>query len=80
MTRPGERLRRIAALVVSQRCIERLIDPIVADMQTEYDQAWRAGRWWRASLVPIAGSTAQLAVGKICQMSSAAAHFERFGR
>ena len=53
MTRPGDGLRRIAARFCDQRTMERLVEPIVADLQAEYDAAsahgdWRA-RWvvWR---------------------------------
>ena len=53
MTRPGDRLRRIAARLCDRRTMERLVEPIVADLQTEYgtvsDQEKRQARWllWR---------------------------------
>ena len=54
MTRPGDRLWWIAARVCDQRTMERLVEPIVADLQAEYDTAAaqgdrRAARWlvWR---------------------------------
>ena len=53
MTRPGDRLRRLAARVCEQRTMERLVEPIVADLQAEYDtavaQGGRRARWlvWR---------------------------------
>ena len=52
MTRPGDGLRWIAARVCDQRTMARLVEPIVADLQSEYQAAahgdWRA-RWllWR---------------------------------
>lgn len=36
MSRPGERLRVFAARACSARTMERLIDPVIADLQTEY--------------------------------------------
>jgi hypothetical protein len=54
MTRPGDRLRRFAAVVCGPETMERLVEPIVADLQAEYeasvtDGAWRT-RWvvWRS--------------------------------
>ena len=53
MTRPGDGLRWIAARVCDQRTMERLVEPIVADLQAEYDTAAahadRRARWlvWR---------------------------------
>ena len=54
MTRPGDGLRWIAARVCEQRTMERLVEPIVADLQAECDTAAaqgepRAARWlvWR---------------------------------
>ena len=53
MTRPGDGLRWIAARFCDQRTMERLVEPIVADLQAEYDaaaaHAARRARWlvWR---------------------------------
>lgn len=53
MTRPGDRLRRFAAVVCGPDTMQRLVEPIVADLQAEYEAvaegaAWQA-RWvlWR---------------------------------
>ena len=53
MTRPGDGLRWLAARFCDRRTMARLVEPIVADLQAEYDAAaahgdWRA-RWllWR---------------------------------
>jgi hypothetical protein len=35
--------------------MERIIEPVVADIQSEYVQALRAGRWWRAARVRFGG-------------------------
>jgi hypothetical protein len=37
--RPGERLRALASRVCSARALERLIDPAIADLQSEHAQA-----------------------------------------
>jgi hypothetical protein len=54
MTRPGDGLRRLAARICEQRTMERLVEPIIADLQAEWDTAAaqggrRAARWlaWR---------------------------------
>ena len=49
MTRPGDGLRRIAARVCDRRTMARLVDPIVADLQIEYETATARGdrrAWW----------------------------------
>jgi hypothetical protein len=38
--------------------MERLVDPIIADIQTEHDGALRAGRRWRAVWIRITGDSA----------------------
>jgi len=48
MTRPGDRLRRLALRLCSPTTIERVIDPTLVDLRIEYANAWRAGRPWRA--------------------------------
>ena len=55
MPRPGDRLRCIAARRCSAETMERLIDPLVADLQTEYADAIRHGRVWRSRRVRMAG-------------------------
>jgi hypothetical protein len=58
MTRPGARLRTIAARVCSAKAIDQLIDPVIADLQAEYAQAVRLGQTWRSRWVRIAGYVA----------------------
>jgi hypothetical protein len=50
--RPGTRLRSFAGRVCSRSTMDRLIDPLIADMQCEHEQASRRGqRWHRGWLV-----------------------------
>jgi uncharacterized membrane protein len=58
MRRPGERLRSLAALVCDVTTMERLIDPVIADMQCEHTDASNRGSGWRRARVRIAGSLA----------------------
>jgi hypothetical protein len=59
MKRPGERLRSLAARVCSVTTMERLIDPVIADMQCEHDDASSSrGSRSRCAWVRIAGSLA----------------------
>ena len=44
---PGTRLRALAARVCSASTMERLVDPVVADLQVEYAQAIRESRPWK---------------------------------
>lgn len=62
MNRPGDRLRRLAARVCSERTRRRLVDPAVADLQSEYAAAQRAGSAWRTLLTLSAG---YLSIGKV---------------
>jgi lipopolysaccharide export LptBFGC system permease protein LptF len=55
MTPPGNRIRALGARLCSPRTMERLIDPMVADLQTEYGDAVRQRRGWRSRWIRIAG-------------------------
>ena len=57
MARPGDRLRAIAARVCNAKTMERLIDPLLADLHTEYVDAIRQGRLWKSRWVRVAGYT-----------------------
>ena len=48
--RPGTRLRAFAARICSERTMERLIDPVVGDLQAEYASAIGRRRRWLARL------------------------------
>ena len=62
MTRPGIRLRRLAARWCRARTMERLIDPVLADLQAEYDDAVRHGGKWRSRWILMTGYVAFLKV------------------
>jgi hypothetical protein len=48
MTQPGDRLRRFASRVCSPDAMTRLIDPVIADLQSEYALARNRDDQWRA--------------------------------
>ena len=50
MTRPGDGVRAFASRLFAAETMERVIDPIVADLQCEYDARLAGGRVWRARL------------------------------
>ena len=41
VSRPGTRLRALAARVCSEKTMERLIDPVIGDLQAEYTPSER---------------------------------------
>ncbi|HEY7192376.1 MAG TPA: hypothetical protein VH439_01445 [Gemmatimonadales bacterium] len=50
MTRPGDRVRSIASRLFGPETMERVIEPILADLQCEYGEARAHGLVWRARL------------------------------
>jgi Lipopolysaccharide export system permease LptF/LptG len=58
MRMPGRWLRTAAARLCAKQTMERVIDPIVADVQTEYEEAMRTRGSWRAIWVCIRGYSA----------------------
>ena len=58
MTRPGTRLRALAARLLNPTTMERLIDPAIADLQSEHADALRHGRVWQARRVRVATAVA----------------------
>jgi hypothetical protein len=58
MTRPGTQLRALAARLLDPSTMERLIDPAIADLQSEHADALRLGRVWQARRVRLAGYVA----------------------
>jgi hypothetical protein len=58
MSRPGAGLRAIAACLFDRPTMERLIDPVIADLQCEHADAVRHGHVWRARWVRIASGIA----------------------
>lgn len=72
MTRPGARLRALAQRFCDRATMARLIDPVIADLQHEHDDAVRSGRRWRACAVRIAGALAFWKVTVITMASASA--------
>ena len=68
MSRPGDRLRAMAARVCGAKTMERLIDPLVADLQSEYAAAVRRGHVWRSRWVRVAGYAAFSKVIAFCAL------------
>ena len=58
MTRPGTRLRSWASHLLDPSTMERLIDPAIADLQHEHEEAVRRGQLWRSHWMRIAGYVA----------------------
>ena len=55
MTRPGARLRVLASRLLDPGTMERLIDPAIADLQHEHDEAIRRGKVWRGRVMCLVG-------------------------
>jgi hypothetical protein len=66
MTRPGDRLRAFAAGWCCQETMERVIDPLIADLQREHGEAVRRGRTWRSRWIQIAGRLTFFKVLVVC--------------
>ena len=47
MTGSADRLRALAARILDPRTMERVIDPLLADLHTEYEEANRRGYVWK---------------------------------
>ena len=60
MTPPGTRLRALAARLCAPMTMERLVDPAIADLQAEYEEASRAGAAWRRRWIWMRGHIAFL--------------------
>jgi putative ABC transport system permease protein len=58
MTPPGTRLRALAARLCAARTMERLVDPAIADLQAEYEEASRTGPGWRRRWIWMRGHIA----------------------
>ena len=52
MKRPGARLRALATRVLDPSGMERLVDPAIADMQHEHEEATRQGSSGAAAGLP----------------------------
>jgi hypothetical protein len=62
MRRTGVRLRAMAARWLHPQTMERYIDPVLADLQAEYEEAVHAGRRWRSRWI---WATGHLALAKV---------------
>jgi predicted permease len=58
MRPPGTRLRAVAARLFAANTMEYLIDPAIADLQAEYEDASRNGRTWRKRWICLRGHLA----------------------
>ena len=58
MTGSIARLRALAARILDLRTMERVIDPLLADLHAEYEEAnWRGYVWKRRRTLPVPSST-----------------------
>ena len=55
MRPPGTRLRAVAARLFAANTMDYLIDPAIADMQAEYEDASRRGLTWRKRWICLRG-------------------------
>lgn len=55
MTPPGTRLRALAARLLDASTVEYLVDPTIADVQAEYEDASRKGLAWRKRWICLRG-------------------------
>ena len=58
MRPPGTRLRAVAARLFAANTMDYLIDPAIADMQAEYEDASRRGLTWRKRWICLRGHLA----------------------
>lgn len=76
MTRPGARLRSVATRFFDPSTMERLIDPAIADLQHEHEDAIRRGLVWRGRWVHTVGC---IAVWKVIAASATMASTRAIG-
>lgn len=55
MNRPGNRLRAVAAGWCCRETMDRVIDPLIADIQREHGEAVRQGLIWKSRWIQLAG-------------------------
>jgi lipopolysaccharide export system permease LptF/LptG-like protein len=66
MNLPGSRLRMFAARWCCPGTMERVVDPLIADLQREYAEARNRGRIWKGRSIQLAGWIVFLKVIVIC--------------
>ena len=71
MTHAGAQLRVIAARILNQRTMERVIDPLLADLQLEHTEAIQQKRIWRGRWVLVAGYVVSLKTIALCGANTA---------
>jgi len=67
MSLAGDRLRALAVRILDQRTMERVVDPLLADLELEYTEAIHHGRLWRSRWILILGHFAFLKTIAMCQ-------------
>jgi len=60
MSRASDRLRALAVRILNQQSMERIIDPLLADLEMEYADAIQRGFLWRSRWIRILGYSAFL--------------------
>jgi len=62
MKQPGARLRAIAARLYCADTMDRLVDPTLADLQAEYENAGSSNRKWESRRILLLGQVALIRV------------------
>jgi hypothetical protein len=70
MTRPGDLLHALAARLFDRATLERLIDPVIADLQREHADALSRGQVWRSRWIYIASCIAFWKVAGVAALTS----------
>jgi hypothetical protein len=68
--RSGDRLRAFAARWCCAATMERVVDPLIADLQREHSDATRRGRVWKSRWIQVAGCIAFFKVMVMCAGTS----------
>lgn len=66
MRRPGARLRAIASRLCSAQTLERVIDPLIADLQLEHADATRQRGAWKGRWIRLVAAVALFKVIVLC--------------
>ena len=66
MTPPGVRLRVVASHLCCAQTMERVIDPLIADLQVEHAEANREGRLWKGRWIRLIAGFALVKVIVLC--------------
>ena len=71
MSRAGDRLRALAVRILDRWAMERIVDPLLADLEMEYADAIQHGQVWRSRWILISGHFAFLKTIALCQAGEA---------